>query len=80
MLPTMSAGIKSGVNWMREYLSCRARAMVRSKVVLPVPTSPVIKFKIQRDGTLAEADVERSSGLSFVDRAALQSEPRARRG
>ena len=24
MLPTMSAGIRSGVNWMREYLSCRA--------------------------------------------------------
>ncbi len=23
MLPTMSAGMRSGVNWMREYLSCR---------------------------------------------------------
>ena len=26
MLPTMSAGIRSGVNWMREYLRCRTRA------------------------------------------------------
>lgn len=43
------------------------------KPALTVPSSPVIKFKIQRDGTLAEADVERSSGLSFVDRAALRA-------
>ncbi len=40
MLPTMSAGIRSGVNWMREYFSCRARAMVRSSVVLPSPGTP----------------------------------------
>ncbi len=35
MLPTMSAGIRSGVNWMREYFSCSTRARVRSSVVLP---------------------------------------------
>ena len=40
MLPTMSAGMRSGVNWMREYLSCSARASVRSSVVLPSPGTP----------------------------------------
>ena len=40
MLPTMSAGIRSGVNWMREYLRCSARASVRSSVVLPRPGTP----------------------------------------
>ena len=35
MLPTMSAGIRSGVNWMREYFRCSTRASVRSRVVLP---------------------------------------------
>ena len=28
MLPTMSAGIRSGVNWMREYLRCSTRPKV----------------------------------------------------
>ena len=37
MLPTMSAGIRSGVNWMREYFRCSTRASVRSSVVLPRP-------------------------------------------
>ena len=31
MLPTMSAGIRSGVNWMREYLSCKARGQSAQK-------------------------------------------------
>jgi periplasmic protein TonB len=35
--------------------------------------SPVIHFKIDKDGTIAEATVERSSGLPFVDRAALRA-------
>src|SRR5215470_6553192 len=38
------------------------------KPALTVPTSPVVRFRIQRDGTIAEADIERSSGLPFVDR------------
>ena len=40
MLPAMSAGMRSGVNWMREYLSCIVRARVRSSVVLPRPGTP----------------------------------------
>ena len=35
--------------------------------------SPVIHFKIERDGTVSDATVERSSGLPFVDRAALRA-------
>ncbi len=38
-----------------------------------VPTSPVIRFQILRDGTISGADVERTSGLAFVDRAALRA-------
>ncbi len=34
---------------------------------------PVIHFRIGKDGTIAEAAVERSSGLPFVDRAALRA-------
>ena len=37
MLPTMSAGIRSGVNWMREYFRCSTRESVRSSVVFPSP-------------------------------------------
>ena len=40
MLPTMSAGIRSGVNWMREYFRCSTRESVRSSVVLPKPGTP----------------------------------------
>jgi TonB family protein len=35
--------------------------------------SPVIHFKIEKDGTVSDASVERSSGLPFVDRAALRA-------
>jgi periplasmic protein TonB len=35
--------------------------------------SPVIHFKIEKDGTISDANVERSSGLPFVDRAALRA-------
>ena len=35
--------------------------------------SPVVRFKIERDGTISDATVERSSGLPFVDRAALRA-------
>ncbi len=38
-----------------------------------VPTSPVIRFQILRDGSISDAEVERSSGLAFVDRAALRA-------
>ena len=40
MLPTMSAGMRSGVNWIRESFSSMARPRVRSKVVLPSPGTP----------------------------------------
>jgi len=43
------------------------------KPALTVPTSPIIRFRILRDGTLTEVDVERASGLPFVDRAALRA-------
>jgi len=35
--------------------------------------SPVVHFKIEKDGTVSDATVERSSGLPFVDRAALRA-------
>jgi TonB family protein len=35
--------------------------------------SPVIHFRIEKDGTISDATVERSSGLPFVDRAALRA-------
>ena len=40
LVPRMSAGMRSGVNWMRLYCSCRARAIVRTSSVLPSPGSP----------------------------------------
>lgn len=39
----------------------------------PGSISPVIHFKIEKDGTISDAAVERSSGLPFVDRAALRA-------
>ena len=36
-------------------------------------TPPKVHFKIQRDGTVADAELVRSSGLPFVDRAALRA-------
>jgi protein TonB len=39
-----------------------------------VPTyAVVVHFRIARDGTISEAEVVRSSGLSFFDRAALRA-------
>jgi TonB family protein len=38
-----------------------------------VPISPMIKFRIERDGSISDPQVERSSGLPFVDRAALRA-------
>jgi TonB family protein len=35
--------------------------------------SPVIHFRIEKDGTISDATLERSSGLPFVDRAALRA-------
>jgi periplasmic protein TonB len=35
--------------------------------------SPVIHFKIEKDGTVSDATIERSSGQPFVDRAALRA-------
>jgi TonB family protein len=43
------------------------------KPALTVPTSPVVRFRINRDGTITDADIERPSGLAFVDRAALRA-------
>ena len=38
--PVMSAGIKSGVNWMRWNLTSRASARVRTSSVFAVPGTP----------------------------------------
>jgi protein TonB len=38
-----------------------------------VPVNPVVKFRIERDGTVTDPQIERSSGLPFVDRAALRA-------
>lgn len=38
-----------------------------------VQTSPVVHFEIQRDGTITDPRIVTSSGLPFVDRAALRA-------
>jgi TonB family protein len=48
-----------GTNWFKPALS--------------VTTSPIIRFRISRDGSISEAEVERASGMPFVDRAALRA-------
>jgi protein TonB len=48
-----------GINWFKPAES--------------VPISPMIRFRIERDGTISDPQVERSSGLPFVDRAALRA-------
>src|SRR6187402_1867431 len=39
-VPMMSAGIRSGVNWMRENSSANDSASVRTSIVLPKPGTP----------------------------------------
>jgi len=48
-----------GMNWFKPAQS--------------VPVSPVVRFQIDRNGTIADPEIERSSGLPFVDRAALRA-------
>lgn len=48
-----------GVNWF--------------KPAQVVPIEPVVRFRIERDGTIADPEIETSSGLPFVDRAALRA-------
>jgi TonB family protein len=48
-----------GVNWF--------------KPAQVVPIEPVVRFHIERDGTIADPEIETSSGLPFVDRAALRA-------
>lgn len=43
------------------------------KPAATIPTSPVVHFSIQKDGTVTDAEVVTSSGLPFVDRAALRA-------
>jgi TonB family protein len=38
-----------------------------------VQTSPIVHFQIERDGTVTDARIVTSSGLPFVDRAALRA-------
>jgi protein TonB len=38
-----------------------------------VPVEPVVSFHVERDGTVTNPEVEVSSGLPFVDRAALRA-------
>ncbi len=42
-VPMMSAGIRSGVNWMRENSSANDSASVRTSIVLPRPGTPSSK-------------------------------------
>src|SRR5688500_15729777 len=42
-VPVMSAGIRSGVNWMRLNSRSRASASVRTSIVLPSPGTPSSK-------------------------------------
>lgn len=48
-----------GMNWFKPAQS--------------VPISPKVRFRIERDGTIADGEIERSSGLPYVDRAALRA-------
>ena len=38
-----------------------------------VPEEPVVRFHVERDGTVTDPEIEVSSGLPFVDRAALRA-------
>ncbi len=38
-----------------------------------IPTAPVVHFSIQKDGTITDAELVTSSGLPYVDRAALRA-------
>jgi protein TonB len=38
-----------------------------------IQTPPVVHFRILRDGTVTDAEIVRSSGLPYVDRAALRA-------
>lgn len=38
-----------------------------------IPTSPVVHFVIQKDGTITDATLVTSSGLTYVDRAAMRA-------
>ena len=40
LVPMMSAGIRSGVNWMRENVASMHSASVRTSIVLPRPGTP----------------------------------------
>ena len=43
------------------------------KPATSIPTSPVVHFVIQKDGTITDATLVTSSGLTYVDRAALRA-------
>jgi len=43
------------------------------KPATTIPTSPVVHFTIQRDGTITDAELVTSSGLPYVDRAAMRA-------
>lgn len=43
------------------------------KPTATIPTSPVVHFTIQKDGTITDPELVTSSGLPFVDRAALRA-------
>ena len=58
LVPRMSAGIRSGVNWMRLYWRRRARAMVRTRSVLPRPAGPPAARGRREQGNGDAADDE----------------------
>jgi protein TonB len=43
------------------------------KPATSIPTSPVVHFTIQKDGTITDPELVTSSGLTYVDRAALRA-------
>ena len=43
------------------------------KPTATIPTSPVVHFSIQKDGTITDVELVTSSGLPFVDRAAVRA-------
>lgn len=81
---TGAAGTGTGVGGLRfdqpgfnyPYYYERVKIAIETNWFKPatsIPTSPVVHFTIQKDGTITDAELVTSSGLTYVDRAALRA-------
>lgn len=78
------AGVGTGVGGLKfdqpgfnyPYYYERVKIAIETNWFKPatsIPTSPVVHFVIQKDGTITDATLVTSSGLPYVDRAALRA-------